>query len=109
MEIKRGQIYYADLSPVKGSEQGGLRPVLIVQNDMGNKHAPTVIVVPLTTRMTKHKLPTHCLTYATGISSIILCEQVRTADKSRLKDYVTTLSPDEMEKVNRALKISLGI
>ena len=109
MEIKRGQIYYADLSPVKGSEQGGLRPVLIVQNDMGNKHAPTVIVVPLTTRMTKHKLPTHHLTYATGVPSIILCEQVRTADKSRLKEYVTMLSPAEMEKVNRALKISLGI
>ena len=109
MEIKRGQIYYADLSPVKGSEQGGLRPVLIVQNDVGNKHAPTVIVVPLTTRMTKHKLPTHHLTYATGVPSIILCEQVRTADKSRLKEYVTMLSPAEMEKVNRALKISLGI
>lgn len=109
MEIKRGQVYYADLSPVKGSEQGGLRPVLIVQNDMGNKHAPTVIVVPLTTRMTKHKLPTHYLTYATGVPSIILCEQVRTADKSRLKEYVTMLSPAEMEKVNRALKISLGI
>ena len=109
MEIKRGQVYYADLSPVKGSEQGGLRPVLIVQNDMGNKHAPTVIVVPLTTRMTKHKLPTHHLTYATGVPSIILCEQVRTADKSRLKEYVTMLSPAEMEKVNRALKISLGI
>jgi mRNA interferase MazF len=109
MEIKRGQIYYADLSPVQGSEQGGLRPVLIVQNDVGNKHAPTVIVVPLTTRMTKHKLPTHHLTYATGVPSIILCEQVRTADKGRLKQYMTTLSPAEMEKVNRALKISLGI
>ena len=109
MEIKRGQVYYADLSPVKGSEQGGLRPVLIVQNDVGNKHAPTVIVVPLTTRMTKHKLPTHHLTYATGVPSIILCEQVRTADKSRLKEYVTMLSPAEMEKVNKALAISLGI
>lgn len=109
MEIKRGQIYYADLSPVQGSEQGGLRPVLIVQNDVGNKYAPTVIVAPLTTRMTKHKLPTHCLTSTTGVMSLILCEQVRTADKSRLKDYVTTLSTNEMEKVDRALRISLGI
>lgn len=109
MEIKRGQIYYADLSPVQGSEQGGLRPILIVQNDMGNKYAPTVIVAPLTTRMTKHKLPTHYLTYATGRPSIVLCEQVRIADKSRLKDYVCTLPPAEMEKVNKALAISLGI
>lgn len=109
MEIKRGQIYYADLSPVKGSEQGGLRPVLIVQNDVGNKHAPTVIVVPLTTRMAKHKLPTHYLTYVTGVPSIVLCEQVRTADKGRLREYVATLSPAEMEKVNKALAISLGI
>lgn len=109
MEIKRGQIYYADLSPVQGSEQGGLRPVLIVQNDVGNKYAPTTICVPLTTRMTKHRLPTHCLTNATGVMSIILCEQVRTADKSRLKEYICTLPFAEMEKVNKALAISLGI
>lgn len=109
MEIKRGQIYYADLSPVQGSEQGGLRPVLIVQNDVGNKHAPTVIVAPLTTRMAKHRLPTHYLTKATGVMSFILCEQVRTADKGRLKGYVCTLPPADMEKVNKALAISLGI
>jgi mRNA interferase MazF len=109
MEIKRGQIYYADLSPVQGSEQGGLRPVLIVQNDVGNKHAPTVIIAPLTTRMAKHRLPTHCLTKATGVMSLILCEQVRTADKGRLRDYVCTLPPADMEKVNKALAISLGI
>ena len=109
MEIKRGQIYYADLSPVQGSEQGGLRPVLIVQNDVGNKYAPTTIVVPLTTRMTKHKLPTHYLTSATGVLSIVLCEQVRTADKSRLKEYVCTLPPADMDKVNKALAISVGI
>lgn len=109
MEIKRGQIYYADLSPVQGSEQGGLRPVLIVQNDIGNKYAPTVIIAPLTTRMTKHKMPTHCLTRTTDILSIVLCEQLRTIDKGRLRDYVTALSPAEMERVNRALRISLGI
>lgn len=109
MEIKRGQIYYADLSPVQGSEQGGLRPVLIVQNDRGNKYAPTTIVVPLTSKMTKHRLPTHCLTKVTGIMSLILCEQVRTADKSRLKEYVCTLPPADMEKVDKALAISLGI
>ena len=109
MEIKRGQIYYADLSPVVGSEQGGLRPVLIIQNDIGNKYSPTVIVAPLTTKMTKHKIPTHCFTRVTGVASLILCEQVRTADKSRLKEYVCTLPPADMEKVNKALTISLGI
>ena len=109
MEIKRGQIYYADLSPVQGSEQGGLRPVLIVQNDIGNKYSPTTITVPLTTRMAKHRLPTHYLTYASGTASLILCEQVKTIDKARLKDYVCTLAPAEMVKVNKALAISLGI
>lgn len=109
MEIKRGQIYYADLSPVQGSEQGGLRPVLIVQNDIGNKFSPTIIAAPLTTRMAKHRLPTHYLTCITGVPSLILCEQVRTLDKKRLKDYVCTLAPAEMGKVNKALAISLGI
>lgn len=109
MEIKRGQIYYADLSPVQGSEQGGLRPVLIVQNDVGNKYAPTTICVPLTTRMAKHKLPTHLLTSSSGTASLILCEQVKVIDKTRLGNYVCTLSTEEMAKVNRCLSISVGI
>lgn len=109
MEIKRGQIYYADLGTGYGSEQGGLRPVLIVQNNIGNKYSPTTICVPLTTRMAKHKLPTHLLTSTSGTASLILCEQVKVIDKTRLGNYVCTLSAEEMEKVNRCLSISVGI
>lgn len=107
--IKRGQIYYADLSPARGSEQGGVRPVLIVQNDIGNKHSPTVIMCPLTTQI-KNPLPTH-VTLVGGIcaGSTVLCEQVRTIDKSRLKKYMTTLTCGEMNRVSKALAISLNL
>lgn len=107
--MKRGEIYYADLSPVVGSEQGGLRPVLIIQNDVGNKHAPTTIIAPLTTSATKAKLPTHVWLKRNGVYSTCLLEQIRTIDKSRIKSYMATLEPKEMEYINKALKISLGI
>ncbi|PWF99305.1 type II toxin-antitoxin system PemK/MazF family toxin [Levilactobacillus bambusae] len=112
-EIKRGDIFFADLSPVIGSEQGGTRPVLIVQNNVGNHYSPTVIVAAITARMTKTKMPTHIVITAekTGIErdSIILCEQVRTIDKQRLKDWVTHLGPTVMSKVDAALETSLGL
>ena len=107
--MKRGEIYYADLSPVVGSEQGGLRPVLIIQNDVGNKHAPTTIVAPLTTSATKAKLPTHVALNRNCVNSLCLLEQIRTIDKSRIKSYMATLEPREMEAISKALKISLGI
>lgn len=107
--MKRGEIYYADLSPVVGSEQGGLRPVLIIQNDVGNKHAPTTIIAPLTTSATKAKLPTHVTLSRNCVNSLCLLEQIRTIDKSRIKSYMATLEPREMEAINKALKISLGI
>lgn len=111
-EIKRGQIWYADLSPVKGSEQGGCRPVLIVQNDKGNKHSPTTIVAIITSRKTKAKLPTHIwLSVADGLSvnSMVELEQVRTIDKSRLKCYLGEIQKGEQRLVDEALMISLGI
>lgn len=110
--FKRGEIYYADLSPVRGSEQGGTRPVIIVQNDVGNKYSPTVIVVPLTTILTKSKLPTHVVLYKAAdlpCKSLVLCEQIKTIDKSRLQDYKGTVSSEDMEKIDKALKISLGM
>ena len=112
MNIKRGDIYYADLSPVVGSEQGGLRPVLIVQNDVGNRYSPTVIAAAITSRMSKTRLPTHI--DITGMhaglakDSVILLEQIRTLDKRRLKERIGELSPLKMKKVNTALLISLG-
>lgn len=109
--IKRGELYYADLSPVIGSEQGGIRPVLVVQNDVGNKYSPTVIAVAITSRMNKAKLPTHIeLDTTCGLpkDSVILAEQLRTLDKQRLKDKIGVLPPKAMEKVNNALLISLG-
>lgn len=110
MNILRGQIYYADLSAVKGSEQGGYRPVLIVQNDRGNRYAPTTIAVPLTTRQTKKVIPTHVNMDVRGIPNTALCEQVRTIDKSRLKgEAVAVLDSLTMQEVDRAMKISLGI
>lgn len=113
-EIKKGQIYYADLSPVVGSEQGGYRPVLIIQNDIGNKHSPTTIVAIITTRATKAKLPTHIwlpLTSYVGLKyeSMVELEQIRTIDKSRLKEYVGTIDHQTQSAVDVALKISLGI
>ena len=110
---KRGDVYFADLSPVIGSEQGGTRPVVIIQNDLGNHFSPTVIVAAITAKMAKAKLPTHVEIKAadTGISkdSIILLEQVRTIDKSRLKEKVCHLSPDIMRKIDDAILVSFGI
>lgn len=113
MVIKRGDIYYADLRPVIGSEQGGIRPVLIVQNDTGNKHSPTVIVAAITSKMNKAKLPTHieidCNQYDIVKDSVILLEQLRTIDKKRLKDKVCHLEGDILKKVNEALLVSLEL
>lgn len=111
-EIKRGEIYYADLSPVVGSEQGGVRPVLIIQNDVGNKYSPTVIVSAITSQLGKAKLPTHielpAERYNLPKNSVVLLEQIRTLDKRRLREKVTVLSPDKMREVNKAILISLG-
>ena len=113
MVIKRGDIYYADLRPVIGSEQGGIRPVLIVQNDTGNRHSPTVIVAAITSKMNKAKLPTHIEIdsnkYDIVKDSVILLEQLRTIDKKRLKDKVCHLDGDILEKVNEALLVSLEL
>lgn len=111
--IKRGDIFYADLSPVIGSEQGGVRPVLIVQNDIGNKYSPTVIVAAITSQIEKAKLPIHVELEANvhGLErdSVILLEQIRTIDKKRLREKVTRLDGDIMAKVDEALLISLGL
>ncbi len=111
-QIRRGEIYYADLSPVVGSEQGGVRPVLIIQNDVGNKYSPTVIVSAITSQLGKAKLPTHIELpadrYNLPKNSVALLEQIRTLDKRRLQEKITTLSPDKMREVNKALLISLG-
>ena len=113
MLIRRGDIYYADLRPVVGSEQGGVRPVLIIQNDVGNRHSPTVICAAITSRMNKAKLPTHielnAARYHMVKDSVILLEQLRTIDKTRLKDLICHLDSDIMEKVGRALQISLDL
>lgn len=113
MTIRRGDIFYADLSPVIGSEQGGLRPVLIVQNDVGNRFSPTVIAAAITSQTTKAKLPTHIEVYADnyGLSkdSVVLLEQIRTIDKKRLKEHMGHLNDDVMEKVDLALSISFGL
>ena len=113
MVIKRGDIFYADLRPVVGSEQGGIRPVLIIQNDIGNKHSPTVICAAITSRMNKAKLPTHieidASSYDIVRDSVILLEQLRTIDKQRLKDKVCHLDERILSQVNRALKISLEL
>lgn len=111
--VKRGDIYYADLSPVIGSEQGGIRPVLIVQNDVGNKHSPTVIAAAITSKLNKARLPTHIEVDATfyGLAkdSVILLEQIRTIDKRRLKERIGELPLSIMRRVNDGLKISLGV
>lgn len=113
MLVKRGDIYYADLRPVVGSEQGGIRPVLIIQNDVGNRHSPTVICAAITSKMNKAKLPTHIEIlsdqYEIEKDSVILLEQLRTIDKKRLKDKVCHLDSAMMIKVNRALKVSLEL
>ena len=107
MVIKRGDIFYADLRPVVGSEQGGIRPVLIIQNDTGNKHSPTVICAAITSQMHKSKLPTHVARYDMVKDSVILLEQLRTIDKRRLKDKVCHLDNDIIGQVNKALSVSL--
>ena len=111
--MKRGDVYYADLRPVVGSEQGGIRPVLIVQNDVGNKHSPTVICAAITSKMNKAKLPTHIELstelYDMDKDSVILLEQLRTIDKKRLKDKVCHLDSQIMQRVNRALMVSLEL
>ena len=110
--IKRGDIYYADLSPVVGSEQGGLRPVLIVQNDIGNKFSPTVIAAAITSQTNKSKIPTHIpLNENCGLSreSVILLEQVRTLDKTRLKEKMGHIGEETMQQVNQAISVSLGL
>ena len=111
-KIKRGQIYYADLSPVVGSEQGGYRPVVIIQNNIGNKYSPTTIVAVITTRATKAKLPTHYwLEEGSGLpkNSMVECEQIRTIDKSRLKEYIGNVSYTDEKNIENCLKISLRI
>ena len=113
MNVRRGDIYYADLSPVVGSEQGGLRPVLIVQNDVGNKHSPTVIAAAITSRMSKTRLPTHIDVYANKVGlakdSVILLEQIRTIDKKRLKEKMGHLDDSLMREVDDAISISFGL
>ncbi len=113
MEVRRGHIYYADLSPVIGSEQGGIRPVLVIQNDVGNCYSPTVIVAAITSQIEKAKLPTHIEIssgeYRLEKDSVILLEQIRTIDKQRLKKKITELDERIMHKVNEALRISLGL
>ena len=110
--IRRGDIYYADLSPVVGSEQGGVRPVLIVQNDIGNKYSPTVIAAAITSQTGKARLPTHISVQTDGglaKNSVILLEQIRTIDKRRLREKMGTLDADSMSQVNKALSISFGL
>ncbi|WP_062048826.1 type II toxin-antitoxin system PemK/MazF family toxin [Bacillus sp. JCM 19034] len=113
MMVKRGDVYFADLSPVVGSEQGGVRPVLIIQNDIGNRFSPTVIVAAITAQIQKAKLPTHveinAKRYGFDRDSVILLEQIRTIDKQRLTDKITHLDEDMMNRVNDALFISLGL
>ena len=113
MLIKRGEIYYADLSPVVGSEQGGVRPVLIVQNDVGNKFSPTVIAAAITSQRDKNNLPTHIEVDARSCGlakdSVVLLEQVRTIDKRRLKEKMGSLDTSDMGKVNQALSVSFGL
>lgn len=113
MVIKRGDIFYADLSPVIGSEQGGVRPVLIVQNDIGNKYSPTVIAAAITSQINKAKLPTHieisAQEYGLLKDSVILLEQIRTIDKKRLREKIGHLDDDLMNMVNEALNVSFGL
>ena len=111
--VKRGDIYYADLSPVVGSEQGGLRPVLIIQNDVGNRYSPTVIAAAITSRMGKTKLPTHIDVYAdrVGLSkdSVILLEQIRTLDKKRLREHMGRVDGPVMHQIDAAIAVSFGL
>ena len=111
--IKRGDIYYADLSPVVGSEKGGTRPVLIIHNNLGNKHSPTVIAAAITSQMNKAKLPTHIELAGTAVGltkdSIVLLEQIRTIDKRRLREHMGRLDQEMMDKVDNAIAVSFGL
>lgn len=109
--IRRGDVYYADLSPVVGSEQGGVRPVVVVQNDKGNRHSKTIIVAPISKKMSKPPIPTHVIFSDDSLSyvSMILCEQLRTIDKKRLGQWICTLDEKTLEKINRAIRVSLSI
>ena len=113
MLVKRGDIFYADLSPVIGSEQGGIRPVIIMQNDIGNRYSPTVIVAAITSQINKAKLPTQVEIsseeYGLNRDSVVLLEQIRTLDKRRLKEKIGHMTDSDMEKVNKALLISLSL
>ena len=113
MNVKRGDVYYADLSPVVGSEQGGVRPVLVLQNNVGNKYSPTIIISAITSQINKSKLPTHIEINATefGLSkdSVVLLEQIRTIDKKRLREKIGHLDDELMNQVNEALQISFGM
>ena len=113
MQVKRGDIYYADLSPVVGSEQGGIRPVLIIQNDVGNRYSPTVICAAITSRMNKAKLPTHIEIDSRRCQimkdSVILLEQIRMIDKQRLKDMIGHLDKERMRSVDEAIRVSLAL
>ena len=109
--IRRGDVYYADLSPVVGSEQGGVRPVVVVQNDKGNRYSKTIIVAPISKKMSKPPIPTHVIFSDDSLSyvSMILCEQLRTIDKKRLRQWICTLDEKTLEKINRAIRVSLSI
>ncbi|HZH94110.1 MAG TPA: type II toxin-antitoxin system PemK/MazF family toxin [Tissierellaceae bacterium] len=113
MIVKRGDIYYADLSPVIGSEQGGVRPILVVQNDVGNKYSPTIIIAAITSQINKARLPTHVEITAQDFGlpkdSVVLLEQIRTIDKKRLREKIGKFDEDMMRKVDQALKISVGL
>lgn len=113
MEIKRGEVFYADLSPVIGSEQGGTRPVVIVQNNVGNRHSPTVIAAAITSKQDKNCLPTHIAikgaSSGLAVDSVVLLEQIRTIDKKRLKEKTGCLAPDELKRVDYGLNISFGL
>lgn len=109
--VRRGDVYYADLSPVVGSEQGGVRPVVVVQNDKGNKYSKTVIIAPISKKMSKPPIPTHVIFSDTSLSyvSMILCEQLRTIDKKRLGQWICTLDEKTIDKINQAIRVSLNI
>ena len=110
-DVRRGQVYYADLSPVVGSEQGGVRPVVVIQNDLGNRHSPTVIVAAITSKQEKPKIPTHVLIDIDGLKkkSVLLLEQIRTIDKQRLTEYVGKASSESMEKIDKSFLLSVGV
>jgi mRNA interferase MazF len=111
--VKRGDIYYADLSPVVGSEQGGMRPVLIIQNDTGNRHSPTVIAAAITSQINKARLPTHielgARSYGLSKDSVVLLEQIRTIDKRRLREHMGRIDEPLMNRVNNAIAVSFGL